>query len=353
MRTKAIIRLLFLGSVIFWLTLLFTDVSVLFSAANNIPPGIPVWLPKLSLNLFILSVFYYYRYRIERDENLNFVDLLWKVFATGLIATVISLIFRLFMFFLDSSPLKGNLLVIDFMYLLNLGLLVGFILCAFSVWKRLILYQKSKFLMRVWRIFEITLLLSLIYNTLDLPLPSWLQTSVLVFLLLLSLFLAGNMKWVAYLNFRQKWTSLLLLLLSFFYLGYYYYTVQISADTLAIMTPAFADFRDHILIGAVMVFILIYGVFSFLVILFNLPTTSVFEQKLEEVVNFQRISQSIQTEQSEESVYNILIDSSVSTVFADAAWLEISAENNDHKFYTYKITDKEAHEIREELDKKG
>jgi len=349
MRTKAIIRLLFLSASISWLGLLFTDISVLFSSTNNIPSGIPNWLPNLLLSAFILSVFYFYRYRIERDENLNFVDLLWKVFATGLIATVISLAFRLFMFLLDGSALKSNILVIDFIYLLNLGLLTGFILCAYSVWKRLILYQKSKFLMRIWRIFEGTLLLSLIYNAFDLPMPSWLNTTLLVFLLLLSLFLAGNMKWVAYLNFRQKWTSLLLLLLSFFYLGYYFYTVQISAESLALKTPDFNDFRDNILISAVMVFILIYGVFSFLVILFNLPTTSVFEQKLEEVVNFQRISQSIQTEQNEESVHNILLESSVSTVFADAAWLEVKSNNKQQRFYTYKITESEAQKIQSQI----
>src|SRR5690606_14181020 len=89
-------------------------------------------------------------------------------------------------------------------------------------------------------------------------------------------------------------------------------------------------------------------IFSFLVILFNLPTTSVFEQKLEEVVNFQRISQSIQTEQSEESVYNILLETSVSSVFADAAWLEINS--NERKLYTYNIMEKEATDIIEHLN---
>ena len=97
------------------------------------------------------------------------------------------------------------------------------------------------------------------------------------------------------------------------------------------------------------IFVGIYAVFSFLVILFNLPTTSVFEQKLEEVVNFQRISQSIQTEQSEESVYNILLEASVSTVFADAAWLEINSDKDGHKFFTYKTSEKEAHDITEHL----
>jgi serine phosphatase RsbU (regulator of sigma subunit) len=62
-------------------------------------------------------------------------------------------------------------------------------------------------------------------------------------------------------------------------------------------------------------------------------------------VNFQRISQSIQTEQSEESVYNILLETSVSTVFADAAWLEIKNNEHHHRLFTYRISEKEASDI--------
>jgi serine phosphatase RsbU (regulator of sigma subunit) len=98
-------------------------------------------------------------------------------------------------------------------------------------------------------------------------------------------------------------------------------------------------------------FVITYITFSFLVVLFNLPTSSVFEQKLEEVVSFQRISQSIQTEQNEESVYNILLESSVSAVFADAAWLEMKATDSEQKLYTHKITAQESKDIRAHLEK--
>jgi serine phosphatase RsbU (regulator of sigma subunit) len=60
-----------------------------------------------------------------------------------------------------------------------------------------------------------------------------------------------------------------------------------------------------------------------LVTLFNLPTSSVFERKLKEAVDFQKLSQSVPAGQSEKETYEILIDSSMSAVFADAAWLEI------------------------------
>jgi sigma-B regulation protein RsbU (phosphoserine phosphatase) len=167
----------------------------------------------------------------------------------------------------------------------------------------------------------------------------------MIILGLIALVLSANMKWVAYLNFKQKWTSLLLLLLTFFYMGYFFYTVTRQSDVLSTESTSFLDFREHIFNIALFAFVTMYSIFSFLVIMFNLPTSSVFEQKLEEVVNFQRISQSIQTEQNEESVYNILLESSVNSVFADAAWLEIKGSNQESRLFSYKILEKEALEI--------
>lgn len=348
MRTKAITRLLFTVGVITWLALLFTDISIVFSSTHDIKPDIPVWLPNVILNLFIIALYYYYKFKIERDEVLNFVDLLWRVFATGLVATVISLGLKLIEYLLGSTKLTTHVVFIDLIYLINLGLMVGFLIMAFTAWKRLILYQKSKWLLRLWNVFEWGLLVTLVYNSFDFPVIEGFHVTLLAFFVVLGLILSGNMKWVAFLNFRQKWTSLLLLLLTIFYLLYGFYTTSSLVDSLSSKAPQFTDYRYHIFILSLITFVSIYSTFSFLVILFNLPTTSVFEQKLEEVVNFQRISQSIQTEQNEDSVYNILLETSVSTVFADAAWLEVKTQ--EPKLFTYKISDKEAHDIINHLN---
>jgi len=249
---------------------------------------------------------------------------------------------------MGSTRLPKSLVFNDFIYLINLGLMIGFLLMAFTVWKRLILYQKSKWLLRLWTFFEVGLLLSLTYNSFNIPVVEWLYGTMFGIFVLTGLVLSGNMKWVAYLNFRQKWTSLLLLLLTIFYLLYLIYTNRTLVTVLGQAMPSMqmlTDYQEHIFILSVIVFVTVYSIFSFLVILFNLPTTSVFEQKLEEVVNFQRISQSIQTEQSEDSVYNILLETSVSTVFADAAWLEVNLKQHNYRLFTYKITEKEAYDI--------
>ncbi|HYC83832.1 MAG TPA: GAF domain-containing SpoIIE family protein phosphatase, partial [Chryseosolibacter sp.] len=346
MRTKAIIRLLFMVGVITWLALVFTDISIVLStkSGSNIKSDIPFWLPNVLLNLFILALYYYYKLKLERDDILNFVDLLWRVFATGLVATVISLAIKLVENLLGATKLTREVVFIDLVYLINLGLMIGFLIMAFTAWKRLILYQKSKWLLRLWNFFEWGLLITLIYNSFDLPFIEPVFVTLLVLFVVTGLVLSGNMKWVAYLNFRQKWTSLLLLLLTIFYLLYGLFTLNSLIESLNDASVRFMNYNSHVFILSVISFVTLYSIFSFLVILFNLPTTSVFEQKLEEVVNFQRISQSIQTEQSEESVYNILLETSVSTVFADAAWLEI--KNSDtSKLYTYQIQEKEANDI--------
>lgn len=354
MRTKAIIRLLFTVGVITWLALVFAEISIVFSSTNNLTSGIPAWLPNVILNLFILSLFFYYKLKFDRDDVLNFVDLLWRVFATGLVATVISLFLKLIEYLLGSTRLTTDVVFIDLIYLINLGLMIGFLTMAFTAWKRLILYQKSKWLMRLWTFFEYTLLLSLLYNAFDFRYVQSLHWAMLGFFVVIGLVLSANMKWVAYLNFRQKWTSLLLLLLTVFYLLYIFFTTSSLAEVLSGKNVDFTDHRVHVFILSLMTFVMVYSIFSFLVILFNLPTTSVFEQKLEEVVNFQRISQSIQTEQSEDSVYNILLETSVSTVFADAAWLEVRTHNNPkQKVFTYKITERESQDIINHLKAKN
>ncbi|MBS1559864.1 MAG: GAF domain-containing protein, partial [Bacteroidetes bacterium] len=350
-KSKTLIRLTFLGSAVAWVILLFSDITVLFSSLQGLQPDVPEWLPRMMLALFVVCLFYYYKLRIELDDTLNFTDLLWKVFATGLITTIISLVLRLLVFLLGNTVLATNVVFTDFIYQINLALLVNFLLAALVSWKRLILYQKSKWLLRAWLAFDIMLLTILVYDTIGSPVLYSVRLVVNLILGALLLILSANMRWVAYLNFKQKWTSLLLLLLVFFYLFYFFYSVESGSEMIAKTSSAFLDFRNHLFIIFLALFIIVYGVFSFLVILFNLPTSSVFEQKLEEVINYQRISQSIQTEQDEESVYNILLESSVSSVFADAAWLEITRVNNERKIYTYRISEQESKNIREHLEK--
>ncbi len=346
---KAITRLSVFFGIVTWCTTAFIDLSILFSYTNGLKPEYSRELSLVSFNLFLFSLYIFYKYRIDKAENINFIDLLWRVFVTGLVTTVISLIFRLLIFILGDSTLTQSVLFQDFIYSVNIGLLSAVLVACFSVFRRLILYQKSKVLITVWRVFQYSLLLSLLYNVLPFTFLDDFFNIYLIFLIVVGLFLSGNMKWVAYLNFRQKWKGILLVTLALFYLGYFFWTVTKQALDFTEAELPFTDFQDNIFLLALIAFVGIYTLFSLLVLLFNLPTSSVFEQKLEEVGNFQRLSQSIQTEQSEERVYDILLESSVSTVFADAAWLEFEHDGQT-TYYCHKIDESEVLNIKDKFE---
>jgi serine phosphatase RsbU (regulator of sigma subunit) len=73
---------------------------------------------------------------------------------------------------------------------------------------------------------------------------------------------------------------------------------------------------------AVLGFIITYSIISHLVVVFNLPTSSVFEQKFEEVMSVQRLSESFLEGKTEQQMFEILMESSLATVVADGCWIE-------------------------------
>ncbi|MEQ8715793.1 MAG: SpoIIE family protein phosphatase, partial [Cyclobacteriaceae bacterium] len=328
--------------VITWLLLLLLDLTALFSAKNNIAFGLPNFAPKIALGLFVLSIVLFYRYRINKAESVNFIDLLWRVFVTGLITTVVSLAIKFIFSIFGDTSLAKNPLVINFFYHINLGLIIAFTVSTLIVWKRLILYQKTKTLLAFWRIFEYSLLGALAFDILGYALFDPFFNVLLGVLMLMGLVLSFNLKWVAYLNFRQKWKSILFIVLVIIYLFYFLDGLVDYSNQDVLVT----DLLDSVYILASFSFISIYSLISALVILFNLPTSSVFEKKLEEAMNFQRLSQSQPTGQKKEQIYEILLDSTISAVFADAAWLEIT-EDSSPVLSKYNITDTEIAGVKE------
>ncbi len=318
---KHVIRLtLFLG-IVSWLTLLVTDLVVLFGQVNHIQSGVPEGLRTVLLEIFFIALFFYYKFITGRAERVNFIDLLWRVFATGLLATIVSLTIFLFYQLLGNSRLAENIFLINFFYLIIFGLVTAFLTSTLMVWKELILYQKSKRLLTLWSVFEYTLLLSILLSFFPLNPIGYFYSTVLLVLLVLGLVLSVNLKWVAYLDFRQKWKSIIIMMAIAIFLAYFFLDLNSYAQNYSQVLPM--ELQDNLYISALFGFTFIYSLFSLLVILFNLPTSSVFEQKLEEVINFQRLSQSTQDGYNVEQIYEILLDSSVKAVFADAAWIEV------------------------------
>uniref|UniRef100_UPI004049B341 GAF domain-containing SpoIIE family protein phosphatase n=1 Tax=Fulvivirga sp. TaxID=1931237 RepID=UPI004049B341 len=342
---KMVIRLSVALGIITWLLLLLLDMMALFSAKNNIAFGLPHFAPQVAFGLFIVCLIVYYRYRINKAESVNFIDLLWRVFLTGLLTTIVSLAIKLLFTVLDSTNFAGNQMVINFFYHINLGLILAFAVSTVIVWKRLILYQKTKSLLNLWSVFEYLLIGALFFDMLGYKLFDPLFNAYLIVLMVVGLLLSFNLKWVAYLNFKQKWKSILFIILVVIYLLYFLDGLVNYSNRGLLVT----DLLDSVYVIASFGFIFTYSIISILVILFNLPTSSVFEKKLEEAINFQRLSQTLPTGQKQDQIYRILLDSTISAVFADAAWIEMKTEGKKPEQINYNIEERDVESIKKAI----
>ena len=337
-------RLSLVLAVLLWLIGTLIDILQLLAVRSEVDLGINPFLDKLIESVFLILVMAYFRYRIKTVETSNFIDLLWRVFATGLITTIISLIIVLFYTSIEGSPLADNQFVATFFQDLNRGLISVFLISTFTVWKRLILYQKSKRLVYYWNLFEVTIILSTFFTLTELTLQSSLLFELIfAAMAIMAILLSGNLKWVAYLNFKQKWKGILLILLITIYIFYFFNSLYIAPTEAGYFFENF----DSLFVLVLFTFILFYSLFSLLVILFNLPTSSVFEKKMEEALNFQRLSQSVSQGENEEEIFEVLLMSSMSAVYADAGWVEINHKASDNQFIAKQISREEINHVKE------
>ncbi len=319
MRSKAIIRITLVFAIIFWVAQFASGLSIIFNSKFGSVTSVPNYFPTFFYFLFSACLFVFFKHRISTTEGLNFTDLLWRVFVTGLLTTIVSLLVKFFFVAFQNNAISKNPIVINLLYQVNSGLIVTFLISTLIVWKRLILYQKSKVLIRTWKYYEYSYIILFSLDFFGYRLGDTEFLIPLVISLLYGLVLSFNLKWVAYLNFRQKWKSLMFIVLVIIYMAYFIDSVFNQNQNPELII----DFSNSLALLSLFGFTFSYSITSFLVVLFNLPTSSVFEGKLKEIISFQRLSQSAPNGKNENEVYEILLESSLSALFAKAGWIEV------------------------------
>jgi phosphoserine phosphatase RsbU/P len=338
-------KLSLLLSILVWLALLFVDLVRIFGIINSLDSGITNEITWILEILFFFTVYFFYTYNIEKNKQKDFLSLIWRAALTGIFATVAALLIELFYYSLGESKLATEPFLKNFFYHVNFALTTIFLISSALLWKHLILYQKTKKVVKQWQAFEFALLVAMFFvffnqNNLD---YSFIFGMVILFII--SAILAGNLKWIPYLNFKEKWKSLLFLLLILICTGFLFrrFLAYSNAEIYQV------NLTDNLFLVALFGFIFLYALFSFLVTLFNLPTSSVFEQKLTEAINFQRLSQSIKPNENEEQVLDILMDSCMSASYADGAWLELQTDQKNDEIKQVRFLDKTTQEELSEL----
>jgi serine phosphatase RsbU (regulator of sigma subunit) len=313
-------RISLLLAILVWLALVLVDLVRIFGMINNLDSGISEEVTWILEILFFLFVYLVYRHVFWKNRNADFLTLIWRGVSTGLFAAASGLITELIYLAFGESKIGTDPFLNNIFYHINFGWTSAFLISTTLLWRHLILYQKNKQVVKQWQVFEFSMLGALFFvffnhNNLD---YSFLFG--LVILLVISILLAVNLKWIPYLNFKEKWKTLLFLFLILLSSGILFYRVLSYGNEARLQI----NLTDNLFLMALFGFVFAYGLFSFLVTLFNLPTSSVFEQKLTEAINFQKLSQSIQPEENEEQVLDILLDSCMSASYSDCAWIELN-----------------------------
>lgn len=330
---------------------------LLVQGHQEIQQNLPVWFKGLLFNTFLLCAFFTIRkIDVQKDDNEDFYGFLWKAFGSSIISVALSLMLTLFIN-VASGYLLEHTMLYNFIYHVDFGLFVGFLLTAYNKWKHLILYQANKFMRTLMKTFEYTLFVTLFFHFFGFNFFVPYSQIILLFLVLMTFVLSINIRWVAHLNFNHKIRSILLLLViaivqMYFLFEFLHYDkmAQQNQGTQTI-TNLVIDLQNSVFFVATFVFTGTYTISSALLLLFNLPTSSVFEKKIGELASFQKLSESLLSGDNEKEVYKVLLESAIQTLHADAAWLEIW--NNQRDFITKDISNKEAIKLKKVIYEKG
>jgi serine phosphatase RsbU (regulator of sigma subunit) len=281
------------------------------------------YLKGVLINIFLLITFFYHRYQLERFKEKDSSELLNKIFYVSFSSIAISFITFLLFFFTSSSFFEGNLNQLNWFYLISILLMCNFLTYTFFSFRVLIFRQAPKYVIWAWNAFIYVFFASLIFNFFDFPFFSLPYISILTVLILISLVFCANMHWVAYLDTSAKLRNigtliLILCITSYFaYILFYYYDKNVVK----------ADFGYSLYIVGLLSFVLIYTSMAILVLIFNIPTTAVYKKKIDEILAFQQLTQSLQVGDSEESIYEAFLENAVNVTRADAGYIEVLKEN--------------------------
>ncbi len=306
-----------------WLLLLAVNLFTFFELDNSYSIGLPVYIQGLLLNVFFAATFFFLRIQTEENSQPNFLDMLSGVFLTSCVTFLLSVFIQFVAYSIerwDPAHLAGHSQITVALYHVQIGLIIVFLTKAFFVWKRMVLYQGTRRLRLLWKIFEGVLLTSMVINFFVLDEFSKPYIAVFAPLAFLGLVLSFNLRWVPYLNMKEKWQGMLILLLMTAFIAYFVRLLDNYSHQGSMLG---SNILYSVYIGGLFAFVLSYCVISVIVILFNLPTSSVFEEKLEEVLNFQQLTQSLQMKENENQVYETLLESATKAMAADAGWIEI------------------------------
>lgn len=329
MKPRIFNGILVLVGIVVWLIILMYHISEVIisgnaSASLDFAVG-DIWYRVVQV-AFVLTHGLLISRLFAHIDKLQVTTLLWQLFMIGMGGIVIVMLITIGTRMMEHSILFRYLQPTFFA--LGYYALIIFLLSSVFIYRRFILFPRTRRKILGWNLFLGFQLLALILYVLpgifnEGPI---LVLRVVLFLILV-LVLAANVRWIPYLNFNQKLRALGLFVLIEVVMGTFLVAGQ-KLPTQLQLGSIQNDLPFEFLTFIVM-FVILYSGFSILVLFFNLPTSSVFESSRVEIASFSKINQAIQSNLDFSEILNTMLDASMLETGARGGWLEWLDEQGD------------------------
>ena len=282
-------------------------------------------------------------------ERLHVTTLLWRLFMIGMTGILVVMLITFGNRLLRESTLYPYFQALFFS--LGYYALVIFLLSGVFIFRRFILFPRTRRKLFFWKGFVGILGLALLFHVLQ-PFglsPGPLVIGVFIVFLIIVLLLSANVRWIPYLNFNQKLRALGLFVL-----------VEIVCVTFIVAADRLPDqlnllninrYLPEELLTFSLIYVMVYSGFSILVLFFNLPTTSVFESNKIEIASFSKINQAIQSNLDFTEIIGTLLDACMMETGARGGWVEWLDEHGASYVRNKKrITDQDLDQLKIDFD---
>lgn len=247
----------------------------------------------------------------------GFLELLGKGFITSVVFFGLVFVIRTIDVWNIEALYEGKELISLLIYHFIGISIVVFQASIYFVYKKLTFYPKVKSVVDYWQWFEVLLLAILLGGSFILEPDQYVLFGAIGVVAVFATFLTVRLKWVVYLDFRQKLQALFLVA-SIFLMGVYFLQLFIGSDFEGKIPLSISN---SLFIYCQFTFFGVYSLFSILILFFNLPTSGVFEKKFEEISRFQLLSETLQKGTDQNEVMELLLESCCAISLADMAWI--------------------------------
>ena len=331
------------GAILSWIALVFIGLEE--TLLRNLEGGLghsdsPPY--RIILFIFLLTATVYLEGVYRRVERMDVIVLLWRLFITGMLGIGLTLLSILGFILTRNMTIERYLVPIFFS--VSLMALVVYFLSATFIFRRFILYQRTRRKLQAWYGFMGLLILALLEMLTSMPLTTPVYLVMYGLFFVLTLYLASQVRWAIYLNFNQKLRTLGLFALNLIVIVTYIFVIDrflLENRPISLSNPNFFIF--------LIIFSIIYALFSMLVLFFNLPTSSVFEINSLEIASFSKINQAIQSNLDYTDIIDSMLSASMLASNAKGGWVEMQSDEQEGPEIRLckRITPKEIREIKQ------